>query len=468
MSKLGSHIFKQMDIESFAKASGDFNPMHVDPVFARRLITGGQTVHGMYTLLFALDLYYQTHSHIPKQIKVFFQKPVLEGELIEFFYEADSNETHITARNKYGQVASILLLGNGITTTKPINCKRPAKKSIRNYSFSEIKGKCGTLSIMAAQEDLDRKFPKAKCMLGAHIVATIMALSRLVGMSMPGLHSIFTGLDLKFGLQCSAPLSWKVTRHISPKMPIKISLEGQDIFAEINSFFRPAPVKQATIREVKRVIEPNVFSGQRALVIGGSRGLGELTAKCLAVGGGEVHITYVKGKSDADKVQKAINRIGGVCKKSRLNVNNLDGVDSLLKSFQPTHIYYFSSSAIRNNIQSYNAELFDEYFLVYVTAFCRLVSMVSKCIHYPFYVFYPSTVFIETEQKGFAEYINAKRAGEQQAKILGAENSKASIFIKRLPVLKTDQTASLTAGEVKSPLGIICDVLMEMRNLEVE
>ena len=463
MTKLGNHIFTPMDIESFARVSGDFNPMHVDRVFARRLLTGGQTVHGMYTLLFALDLYYQTHSHIPEQIKVFFQKPVLEGEFIEFFYETDSNDTHITARSKYGQVASILLLGNGNTITKRINNKRPAKKSIRNYSFSEIKGKRGTLSIMAAQEDLDQKFPNAKCMLGAHIVATIMALSRLVGMSMPGLHSIFTGLDLKFGLQCSTPLSWKVTRHISPNVPIKISLEGQDIFAEINSFFRPAPVKQATMREVKRVIDPNIFSGQRALVIGGSRGLGELAAKCLAAGGGEVHITYMNGKSDADKIKKAINGIGGVCKKSRLNVNNLDGVDTLIKSFKPTHIYYFSSSAIKNNIQSYNTELFDEYFLIYVTSFCRLVRMVSKCIHYPFYVFYPSTVFIENEQKGFAEYINAKRDGEHQAKLLEMENSKASIFIKRLPVLKTDQTASLMAGEAKSALGIICNVLMEMR-----
>ena len=56
---------------SFARASGDFNPMQVDPVFARRLIAGGQTVHGMYTLFFVLDLYYQAYSHIPNQIKVF-------------------------------------------------------------------------------------------------------------------------------------------------------------------------------------------------------------------------------------------------------------------------------------------------------------------------------------------------------------------------------------------------------------
>ena len=145
-------------------------------------------------------------------------------------------------------------------------------------------------------------------------------------------------------------------------------------------------------------------------------------------------------------------------------MNDINSIDYLLKSFQPTHIYYFPSPSIRNNIQSYNTELFDEFYSVYVTAFCRLVRAASACIQYPFYVFYPSTVFIKTKQKGFAEYINAKSAGEQQAELLEAKYSKANIIIKRLPPLKTDQTASLTAGEAEPPLEVIYDVLMEMRN----
>ena len=136
--------------------------------------------------------------------------------------KTDLDETHITASNNFGQVASILLLGKGRAISTPINYTRPAKKRIKKYSFSDIKGKRGTLSIMASKEELDRKFPFAKRMLGAHIIATIMAFSRLVGMSMPGLNSIFTGLDMKFGLQCSSPLSWKISRHISPKVPIKL------------------------------------------------------------------------------------------------------------------------------------------------------------------------------------------------------------------------------------------------------
>lgn len=214
MNKLGSHVFTRSDLEWFANASGDFNPIHVDSVFARRLITGGQTVHGMYTLLFALELYYQKYTHIPKKIKVFFQKPILEGEVIDFFFEKNSTETHIIALNEYGQVASILLAGEGNTITKPIQNRRPYRKRIKNYSFPDIKGQFGTLSALAVQKDLDHKFSNVSRMLGAHSVALIMAFSRLVGMSMPGLHSIFTGLDLNFGSECSKPIFWKITRYI--------------------------------------------------------------------------------------------------------------------------------------------------------------------------------------------------------------------------------------------------------------
>ena len=465
MKELGSYIFTRTELEWFAGASGDFNPIHVDPVSARRLITGMQTVHGMYTMLFALDLYYKEHAHIPKQIKVFFQKPVLEGEEVKFFFKKDCTETRIILRNNYGQVASILLIGYGITVSKLIPNKRPYKKSIKNNSFYRIKGQFGTLSVMAAQEDLERSFSNVSRMLGAHSVATIMSFSRLVGMSMPGLHSIFTGLNMKFGLQYTMPLSWKITRHISTNVPIQITLEGQGIFAEIDAFVRPAPVKQATMQEVYRVIDANAFIGQRALVIGGSRGLGELVAKCVVAGGGNVCITYANGKNDALKIKKEMNDSGGICKTSMLNVTCLDGVEGLLSAFKPTHIYYFATSRIRNNNQNYNTDLYEEYLSIYVAAFSELVRIASRCISHPFYVFYPSTVFIENMPKGFSEYANAKKEGEYQCKFLEAENLNLNIYVKRLPIIRTDQTSFLTQVEAKSALEEMRNVLIEMKGL---
>jgi NAD(P)-dependent dehydrogenase (short-subunit alcohol dehydrogenase family) len=42
---------------------------------------------------------------------------------------------------------------------------------------------------------------------------------------------------------------------------------------------------------------PDEFAGATALIIGGSRGLGELTAKLLAKGGARILITYATGVS---------------------------------------------------------------------------------------------------------------------------------------------------------------------------
>lgn len=47
------------DVERFARLSGDFNPLHLDPVRARRLIFGEAVAHGVHVLMLALDAYLQ-------------------------------------------------------------------------------------------------------------------------------------------------------------------------------------------------------------------------------------------------------------------------------------------------------------------------------------------------------------------------------------------------------------------------
>ena len=43
------HIVKADDVTSFAKVSGDHNPMHLDPAYAAKTIFGGCITHGMLT-----------------------------------------------------------------------------------------------------------------------------------------------------------------------------------------------------------------------------------------------------------------------------------------------------------------------------------------------------------------------------------------------------------------------------------
>ena len=55
-SALGQRRFGIADQRRFADLSGDCNPMHMDPVAARRLLSGQLVVHGVHTLLAALEM----------------------------------------------------------------------------------------------------------------------------------------------------------------------------------------------------------------------------------------------------------------------------------------------------------------------------------------------------------------------------------------------------------------------------
>ena len=52
MKLISDYSFSQQDQIEFAKLSGDWNPIHVDPIFARRTIYG-QVVHGINIILFS-------------------------------------------------------------------------------------------------------------------------------------------------------------------------------------------------------------------------------------------------------------------------------------------------------------------------------------------------------------------------------------------------------------------------------
>jgi acyl dehydratase len=59
---IGAREFTYHDQEWFAAVSGDRNPMHVDAVEARRTIAHFPVVHGIHTLLWALDTLFDTYN----------------------------------------------------------------------------------------------------------------------------------------------------------------------------------------------------------------------------------------------------------------------------------------------------------------------------------------------------------------------------------------------------------------------
>ena len=52
---VSSRQFSWDDQHLFARLSGDVNPMHMDPVVARRTSAGGPVVHGVHLLVWAIN-----------------------------------------------------------------------------------------------------------------------------------------------------------------------------------------------------------------------------------------------------------------------------------------------------------------------------------------------------------------------------------------------------------------------------
>ena len=99
---MDERTFTWQDQIAFAEFSGDHNPLHMDPVVARRSIFGAPAVHGIHSLLWALDMWLKRHrSPVSlRSIKVSLPKPVMLNEPVQFVLVSDRDRhAEMTVRN---------------------------------------------------------------------------------------------------------------------------------------------------------------------------------------------------------------------------------------------------------------------------------------------------------------------------------------------------------------------------------
>jgi acyl dehydratase len=75
-SPIASRIFDLDDQREFARLSSDWNPMHLDPAFARRTQVGAPVVHGIHNLAWAANAVLQAHPIKVVNIRARFLQPL--------------------------------------------------------------------------------------------------------------------------------------------------------------------------------------------------------------------------------------------------------------------------------------------------------------------------------------------------------------------------------------------------------
>ncbi len=465
--EIGRRTFRIDDQTHFAAASGDCNPIHVDPVAARRLLFGAPVVHGVHLVAWALNQHVLHGGAAPGHLNVRFRQPVFLDEevVLERGEHGGGALLSVTFDNRLLAEIEVMPSGKaGSSIAAPRQSAFSAPSVPRKWTAEDLEHAHGALAVNSHDAFRHRHLGELSQELGPAGVDELLSLSRLVGMECPGERSLFTGLEVTFRAGSGPPvLSWQVQRFHAGLSAIRIGVSAPTLTGQVAAFVRPETVQQPDSSSLRRLIDPNEFAGTKWLVIGGSRGLGETAVKLLAAGGAEVTLTWHRGREDADRVADEVAATGGTAITLPLRIEDgraleVDAVTKQLPGRIDGLVYLASPRIGTRRLRRFDRESFDRFIDVYLDGFTDLVDRLEERGCAPGVAVWPSTTFIDDPPDDLIEYALAKTVAETALLHEAVAWSGTILVVKRLPPLLTDQTSG-RRGEVSEAAPVTLDLL---------
>jgi acyl dehydratase/NAD(P)-dependent dehydrogenase (short-subunit alcohol dehydrogenase family) len=467
---LASRVFDSDDQARFAALTGDYNPIHMDPIAARRTQAGAPIVHGIHTTLWLLDTIAAHHPEIPgiATLDVSYPEMIYVGDQVEAEVIKLSAES-LRVRASVGGLEAVRITATLAAASPPSSGRgtnltpMPSQAMTpRDLSLSDMAGQHGKVRIAASA--MQKQFPHAARLLGPDRLAALGCSSYIVGMIVPGLHSLYVGLKLRVVAATERDELAFDVQSVDPRIrQVILGINGGGLSGSIETFSRLPPVAQPSTAAIASSVSSHEFDGAVALVVGASRGLGEVTAKIIAAGGGRVILTYASGKSDAERVAEDIGNWGGRCDLISYDIRE-DAYRQMSGLREPpTHYYYFATPAIaRRKSNVFVPERFDQFNEYYVYGFQRLVEAGLRLRPGGIAVFYPSTTYVQNRPAKLTEYAMSKAAGEILCSDISKYRRGIRILTHRIPRVSTDQTASIVPVETSDALSVMLPIVRRM------
>jgi acyl dehydratase len=474
---LASRAFASDDQALFAGLTGDFNPIHLDPVVARKTQAGTVVVHGIHAILWALDklveleavtadivsLNVQFRNFIPidKKVELKLLSRDAKSARLELCLGRLTTVTLVVA---FGTRKETTIIDVPDAAPRTNLTDKPA-----NFVRIEEMAKLSGWMDLGRPNEIQHHFPYASSAIGNCRLAAIALLSTLVGMICPGLHSLFGGfaVELVDDLRNQGRIKFQVSATDERFRMVRMTVSGASICGSVQAFLRWPPIAQASLTEIMSIVGPAEFAGSVALVIGGSRGLGALTAKILAAGGGKVILTYATGRADAAELTEEIRNQTASDRCQALQYDVHEEAATQLMEFNGgiTHLYYFATSYIARQKESpFVSTLFDEFVQIYVKGFYDCCNYLGEHGSGALTAFYPSSAFVESNPPDMTEYCMAKMAGEMLCANMNRVDGRIHIIVSRLPRLLTDQTATVFPVGTEDPLKVMLPAIRTVQS----
>ncbi|HYW45896.1 MAG TPA: MaoC/PaaZ C-terminal domain-containing protein [Bryobacteraceae bacterium] len=459
-----ARCFTPADQEWFARVSGDSNPLHTNAAFASRTFPGAPVVHGVHALLWALDRRCAVDPSIRiGGVQVSFVKPILLGDRVTV--GGEGRTIRLLVRGETMAVAA--LTEPRPPTAVPIYggiIWQPGSPPL-DHTGEDLSGAGGEIELTAAVDELSNAFPHLARATESGFAAGLSAISTLVGMACPGLHSVLSEISATAAVTGRRTLAFGVVRHDRRFSRVEMAVNGPGLagtVAALTYAFAAPPAGDAAIREL---VPPAAFAGQTPLIVGATSGLGATTARLLAAGGARPVLGY-RDPVSAEAVLETVRQLGE-CELTPFDATAPAGGLQTLAAmgWRGGEVYYFASPRIfRRRIEPYQAEDLRDFLSVFVDGFYETVrGLLEIRAGEPLTIFYPSTAALDEPASDLFEYRTAKRAGEELCNRLIEKYRRLRIVSARLPRIETRQTRTVVKARAETPETVMAPFVLEIQ-----
>ncbi len=456
--------FDDDDQRWFASASGDVNPIHVDADWAAVHFPGARVVHGQHVLLWALDAFARARpgAHLAS-IQATYVKPVVIGDWVEASLSPDHKLMQLKVHGEVA-VAVRVEFGGNAGRPEPRFQSGVVPAAARARRVAELAGLSGTVALPPLAQSLTTRFAALTEAVGGARVIGLAAISTLVGMDCPGLHSMLSNVVVRMDDAVDrGELAFRVRKFHEPMSLVEMDVNGMGISGTVSAFTARQPAPAAPDQALRAMVSPTEFRGQRPLVVGATSGLGYATARLLAAGGADPILTW--HASPPNEIISAVRALGA--NGTALQIDAAAPSQGLAEieasGWDGAQLYYFATPRIfRRRVEPYQEQDFRDFVGVFVDGFYEIVRTFAS--REPFTVFYPSSTAVEDSTAGLPEYADAKIMGERLCARMEEKTPGLKIVVARLPRTATRQTDTFLKVKSETPEAIMLPLIRAVQS----
>jgi 3-oxoacyl-[acyl-carrier protein] reductase len=355
-------------VAAFAKATGDFSPIHTDAEFARKTRFREPIVHGMLPLVLVLAraCYEERQDDAVRLVDMScrFTGATKIGDRIHLdavkqATDGERETWELAARQADG--GTPVFTGNATLVRcfdRPNSSWRSADSvlvrsvEVLDHTVSDIKmGMTETLALRPEPSALQGPLRLLDRQLGVshnptafndRAAAALVALSTLIGMRLPGRYATFLDFEATFPDPVGdgdLRLEGKVADILPARSRMRQDvrwLQGSNVVGTgtATTMIGEPPEPPLSCAAIKADRLSLGIEGKVALVTGASRGIGEATAKALAMCGARVAVHFFRGEGDARAIVDDIRSSGGTAFAVRADLTDRASVSSLFSAVE--------------------------------------------------------------------------------------------------------------------------------------